>query len=336
MKALVVKLSSLGDVVHTLPALTDAQRALPGIRFDWVVEEALAEIPQWHPAVDRVIPIALRRGRRKPLHYLRSAEWRQTRRALAAEAYDVVIDAQGLLKSACVARMAIGPRAGLDRRSAREPLASWTYHRRLPVAPQQHAIERTRLLFAQALKYALPDTLGEAGVVLPRSSASSLLPKRSVVFCHATARPEKSWPVEHWALLARQVAEKGVTVLLPSGSADELAQAQDIVANSGSDAVFALPRTSLHEIASLINAAAAVVSVDTGLGHLAAALSIPGVALYGPTRPALVGTYGNDQHHLCAEHGTVMNSIDVASVWRVLEGLLPTKDVSASPAEVAS
>ena len=105
MRVLVVKMSSLGDVIHTLPALTDAAAAIPGITFDWVVEEGFAEIPAWHPAVDTVIPIALRRWRKHPWRDFRGPQWRACRQALRRQHYDAVIDAQGLLKSVFVARL---------------------------------------------------------------------------------------------------------------------------------------------------------------------------------------------------------------------------------------
>ena len=104
MRILLIKTSSLGDVIHALPAVTDAARAIPGIRFDWVVEESFAEIPAWHPAVDRVIPVALRRWRKAPFSAWFGGEWHRFRQSLRAERYDAVIDAQGLLKSALLTR----------------------------------------------------------------------------------------------------------------------------------------------------------------------------------------------------------------------------------------
>src|SRR5690606_34187458 len=127
MRVLVIKTSSLGDVIHTLPALTDAARALPGARFDWVAEENFAEIPAWHPAVDTVIPVALRRWRRAPLKAWRSGEWRAMKQAIAASPADVVIDAQELIKSALLTRYASAPVHGLDRASVREPFAARFY-----------------------------------------------------------------------------------------------------------------------------------------------------------------------------------------------------------------
>lgn len=174
MRVLLVKTSSLGDVIHTLPALTDAARAIPGIQFDWVVEEGFAEIPAWHPAVARVIPVAIRRWRKNLWQTLRNGEWRRFKQRLKEVDYDLVIDAQGLLKSAWLTRY-VGktPVAGLDGDSAREPLASRFYRRAYPVAWGQHAVERTRQLFAQALDYPLPESASWRTPTRPANCAVS-------------------------------------------------------------------------------------------------------------------------------------------------------------------
>ena len=151
MKLLLVKTSSLGDVLHAMPALSEASERCPGLEIHWMVEEQYQEIPAWHPAVGKVIPVALRRWRKSPLYTLRSAEWRSFRSGLKSQAYDLVIDAQGLLKSAVLARQSRGPLAGYDRRSAREWVASLLYHQRYAVPRDQHAVERIRQLFAAAL-----------------------------------------------------------------------------------------------------------------------------------------------------------------------------------------
>ena len=130
MRVLLIKTSSLGDVIHALPALTDAARAIPGIKFDWVVEEGFAEIPTWHPAVGKVIPVAIRRWRKNLWQTIKSGEWRRFKQSVRSTKYDLVIDAQGLFKSALPAMLAHGPRAGLDRASAREPLSALLYQRR--------------------------------------------------------------------------------------------------------------------------------------------------------------------------------------------------------------
>lgn len=291
MKVLVVKTSSLGDVIHTLPALTDAKQAVPGILFDWAVEEGFAEIPSWHPAVDRVIPLALRRWRKSPLKALRSGEWGDYRAALRAVPYDAIIDAQGLIKSALlVTQMARGPSYGLDRASAREPLAACLYDHPVPVARGQHAVERVRQLFARALGYTVPEERGDfaiAGHFSKREGAPYL------VFLHATTRNAKHWPEAHWAELASLAGQHGLPVRLFWNTPAEHDRATRLA--SASNNVTVLPRMKLAEVAAELAGATGVVSVDTGLSHLAAALDRPNVVLFGPTDPGLVGGYGANQ-----------------------------------------
>lgn len=321
MRVLVVKLSSCGDVLHTLPALSDAAAARPGIAFDWVVEEAFAEIPAWHPAVDRVIPVALRRWRGQPLRALRGPEWRRARRALAACAYDAVVDAQGLLKSAAIACLAHGPRYGMDRRSAREGIAAVAYRHRLPVPLELHAIDRLRLLFAGALGYAAPQGAPDYG--LADQPAPWRAPPGAAVaggqgpllFIHGSAQPRKLWPEAHWAELARLAAAAGYRVWLPWGDSTEQRRAARLAALPG---VQVLPALDLRGLAGRMRAAAAAVAVDTGPGHLAAALGLPCVSLYGPTRPERCGTRGRHQAQLCAPAGATLAALSPRQVWDAL------------------
>lgn len=326
---LIVKTSSLGDVVHTLPALTDAMRALPGIRFDWVVEEAFAEIPSWHPAVDRVIPVAIRRWRKQLWQTVRSGEWTRFKTALRATRYDLVIDAQGLLKSAWLTRQVAAPSAGYDRHSIREPLASLAYDRRFAVAREQHAVERIRQLFALAFGYDKPATTGDYGLTRAQFAAATI-PQRRVMFLHGTTWPTKLWPEPYWQTLCKQVVDAGYAVTLPWGNAEEKARAERIAAVAAGAVV--LPRLKLRELAVELANSTAVVAVDTGLGHLAAALNIPALSLYGPTRPVLVGAYGANQIHLStanlppvADAGIVpqqMAALTPAVVWQNLGAAL--------------
>lgn len=296
MKVLLIKTSSMGDVIHTLPALTDASRALPGIRFDWVVEEGFAEIPAWHPAVDQVIPVAIRRWRKNLWQTFRSGEWRQFKRRLREGQYDLVIDAQGLLKSAWLTRYCRAPIAGLDRASAREPLASRFYDRTYAVPREQHALERMRQLFAQALGYPVPDSLGDYGLDRAALAEPSAMPY--IVFLHGTTWPSKHWPEADWRALAERLSTEGWAVRLPWGGPAERERAERIAA--GLPGVEVLPKLNIAGVARVLAGARACVAVDTGLGHLAAALDVPGISLYGPTRPGLVGAYGKGQVHLCA------------------------------------
>jgi len=317
VNVLVVKMSSLGDVIHTLPALTDAAAALPGTRFDWVVEEAFAEVPGWHPAVDRVLPVAIRRWRRRPLRDFTGPEWRRARAALRSRTYDAVIDAQGLLKSALVTRLARGPRFGPDRRSAREGLASLAYDRALPVPREHHAVERTRLLFARALGYPVPAGPPDYGLWGRLQPDGGPTP-RELLFFHGTARAEKLWPEERWLALSQLAAAREFRVGLPWGSAAERERAQRIAAACTAAGV--LPRQGLTALAGRLLRARGAVAVDTGLAHLAAALAVPAVTLYGPTSPRLVGTLGPNQVHLRSPGG--LAELSAAAVWRALEALL--------------
>ncbi|KRW73096.1 ADP-heptose--LPS heptosyltransferase [Pseudomonas sp. TTU2014-096BSC] len=296
MRVLLIKTSSLGDVVHTLPALTDAQRANPGIQFDWVVEEGFAEIPAWHPAVAQVIPVAIRRWRKNLWQTLRSGEWRRFKARLRETRYDLVIDAQGLLKSAWLTRYVKAPVAGLDCDSAREPLASRFYDRRYAVPRDQHALERVRQLFAQALGYELPQGIGDYG--LDRTQLATPGEEPYLLFLHGTTWPSKHWPEAYWRELAERMSAFGWAIRLPWGNAEEKARAERIAEGIAGASV--LPRLNLGGVAKVVAGARACVAVDTGLGHLAAALDVPSISLYGPTLPGRVGAYGRSQVHLCA------------------------------------
>lgn len=299
MKVLIIKTSSLGDVIHTLPALTDAVAAIPGIRFDWVVEEGFSEIPAWHPAVDQVIPVAIRRWRKSFLQTWKTGEWKQFKQSLAAQKYDAIIDAQGLIKSALLTRKAHGPKFGLDKDSAREPLSSRFYDKPQPVRKDQHAVERVRQLFALSLGYALPKTTGQFSLDKSIFNNSLMGNTAYTVFIHGTTWGSKHWPDEYWCELAAKVNDAGVQVVLLWGNGKEKIRAENIARSVTNAKV--LPKLSLAEVAGVICGAKAVVAVDTGLGHLTAALETPAVSLYGPTSPAKVGAYGENQIHLTLE-----------------------------------
>jgi len=299
LRVLLIKTSSLGDVIHTLPALTDAARALPGIRFDWVVEEGFAEIPTWHPALSGVIPVAIRRWRKNLWQTLKNGEWRAFKQRVNEVEYDLVIDAQGLLKSALLTRYVKAPIVGLDRHSAREPLASRFYDRPYPVARGQHAVERLRQLFAQALGYDVPEGVGDYGLDRARL-LDAPASEPFVLFLHGTTWVTKHWPELYWRQLAERMGERGLQVRLPWGNPAELARAERLAA--GLDNAVVLPKLNLAGVAKVLAGARACVAVDTGLGHLAAALDVPTLSLFGPTNPGLTGAYGKSQVHLASDY----------------------------------
>lgn len=302
-RVLLVKTSSMGDVIHTLPALTDARRARPEIDFDWVVEEAFEEISALHPAVSRVIPIAVRRWRRQPLAALRSREIGQFRSRVREADYDLVLDAQGLIKSALICRLVGGDATGLDRASAREPLASLFYRTRIPVPWNRHAVERTRKLFADALGYALPEQAADYGLTGSTALPDHLSPYgegRVILFMHGSSWESKNWPLEYWERLARALTEQGFRVLLPWGDRFEKQDAEWIALGK-QDAVV-LPEMGLRDLAALTGSAVGAVCSDTGLGHLAVAMNVPTVALFGPTSPVRTGLYGPSGTNLVSDH----------------------------------
>ncbi|MEI7264981.1 lipopolysaccharide heptosyltransferase RfaC [Pectobacterium carotovorum] len=320
MRVLIVKTSSMGDVLHTLPALTDAMQAIPGIQFDWVVEEGFAQVPSWHPAVSRVIPVAIRRWRKSWF----SAPIRQERaeftRQLRQYRYDAVIDAQGLIKSALlVTRLANGKKHGLDCKSAREPLASWFYNYRHPISRRQHAVERVRELFAASLSYRKPTERGDYTIASRFLSQSPADANLYLVFLHATTRDEKHWPEAHWRELIALLAPSGLHIKLPWGAEHEHQRALRLA--EGFPHVEVLPRLTLQQVAEVLAGAKAVVSVDTGLSHLTAALDRPNITLYGPTDPGLIGGYGMNQVVEMSE-SQKMETIPASLVHQKLEKLI--------------
>ncbi|MDU1876394.1 MULTISPECIES: lipopolysaccharide heptosyltransferase RfaC [Citrobacter] len=295
MRVLIVKTSSMGDVLHTLPALTDAQQAIPDIHFDWVVEEGFAQIPSWHSAVDRVIPVAIRRWRKAWFSAPIKAERKAFRDAVRLQQYDAIIDAQGLVKSAAlVTRLAHGIKHGMDWSTAREPLASLFYNRKHHIARQQHAVERTRELFAKSLGYTKPQSQGDYAIAQHFLTEVNADTEQYAVFLHATTRDDKHWPEANWRELIGLLNNAGIRIKLPWGAAHEEARARRLA--EGFTYVDVLPRMSLEEVARVLAGAKFVVSVDTGLSHLTAALDRPNITLYGPTDPGLIGGYGKNQY----------------------------------------
>ncbi|HXZ49714.1 MAG TPA: lipopolysaccharide heptosyltransferase I [Usitatibacter sp.] len=290
-RILLVKLSSLGDVIHLLPAVSDLRGRVPGAHVGWAVEEAYRPLVRLHPGVDDAIAVPLRALRREPFSPRRWRALAAARRALRAGAWDYVIDAQGLLKSACVARWARGPAFGLDARSARERIASRFYDVKVPVARDLHAVERNRRLLGQVFGYAV-DAAPRYGLAPPSAPPAWVPARRYAVLLHAASRPAKLWPEARWIELARLFSAEGWATVFPGGTAAERDAAARLAATAGPDAL-AAPAMDLGEAAALLAHAGAVVGVDTGLTHLAVALDVPTVVgIYCATSPRLTGLHG--------------------------------------------
>ncbi len=290
MRILLVKTSSLGDVIHNLPVASDLHRMFPEAIIDWCVEEGLAEIPRLHPAVERVIPVAIRRWRKQ---LCQTSTWRELagfRRRLREQAYDVILDTQGLVKSASIARLARGRRCGYAAEAAREPLAARFYDATFVIPRNVHAVTRNRWLSAAAFDYPV-DLALDYGLASPPDEVGVLPGGDWVVLLTATSRDDKLWPEDDWCQLARTLKQRGNTPVLPAGSRLERERAERIAAAVGGAVV--PPALTLGQVATLLSRSRLAIGVDTGLAHLAAALDVPVIALHVSTEPTLTGVLGN-------------------------------------------
>lgn len=294
MHSLLIKMSSMGDVFHTFPALTDLQRCRPDVRIDWVVEENFADIAAWHPAVNRVIPISLRRWvKHRGKSDLR--QFKDWRNEFQTERYDLVLDAQGLLKSAVIAKLAnTDNRHGYNGESARESIASWFYQVKHAIPQQQHAVERTRQLFAAAFDYEQPDAMRFG---IQEHFAHVRKEPNQLVFIMGTSWSTKLWSPEGWEELTRTAVREGYQVEMIWGSDDERELADNVI-QQVPEATRSIERLTIPQVAEKLVAATAVVGLDTGFAHLAGALETPTVALYGPTSPDKVGLIGDHTRNL--------------------------------------
>ena len=294
---LFIKTSSLGDVVHHMPALTDARKAHPDATFSWLVEEAFAPLVRLHPAIDTVIPVASRRWRKSLYAPATIAEIRASFRDIRAQRYDEIVDTQGLLRTAILARAARGVRHGYHASSVREPLASLFYDVRHRVERDMHAVERNRILSGLALGYA-PDEAPDFGLDRARIGKDST--SRYGLLLHATARREKQWPDADWIAFAKLFAQR-FELLIPWGTEAERARSEYIAAAVPGTRV--PDRAPLDQVAKLIAGAQFVVGVDTGLLHLAAALGVPVVAIFAGSKPALTGPIGRGRLSILGDDG---------------------------------
>ena len=287
LKVLIVKLSSLGDVVHTMPAVMDIQAAFPQAQIDWVVERGFAPLAARCAAVHRVIPCELRRWRKA---FLKSdtraqtrADWQAFKADLQRDAYDVVIDLQGLTKSALVAWLARttprGKRYAMANRtdgSGYERPTRWVADVAIRITPHIHAVDRGRALCAQALGYAVPAPLHYGlNQALERATAPR---KPIVVLVHGTSRADKEWPLSHWYALGQRLKDSGLDVALPHGNDEERLRSEALAEMLPGALVW--PRMSLDQLTTEMAPCTGVIGVDSGLSHIAVALDLPQVQIY--------------------------------------------------------
>ena len=288
MRLLIVKTSSMGDVVHAQPVVADVLQHHPGAQIDWLVEAPFAAIPQLNTGVGRVLPMAWRKWRQR---LLQGATWQamgELRRSLREQPYDLVLDLQGLLKSAAWARQALGPVGGFDAASLREPLAAWAYQRRAAVPRTLHAVQRCRLLAAAHLGYAPPQSAPDFGLRAPVATWAPRVPY--AVLIPNASRAEKLWPARSWIAVGKHLKERGLLPLVLWGRDDEQTLAERIAAGCEGDVP---PFLKVGEMAAVLAGAQHVVGLDTGFTHLAAAFGRPTVGIYCDHDPGLAGITGS-------------------------------------------
>lgn len=288
MRVLIVKTSSMGDIVHAMPAISDMAQSVPGIHIDWLVERSFAALPSQHRAVDHVIPLQWRKWRKDLLRTETRQALRSWYRDMNRSKYDLIIDMQGLIKSAAFACFAQGPRGGYDWHSIREPLASLLYHRKTSVSRQLHAVDRCRRLAAQLLNYPLPSSPPDFGLITTpdywRPSASPF-----AVLIPCASRPEKLWPLANWVAAGLRLKQLGWHVAIMWGSPEEQRLAQSI-ANQCDGIV--PPFLTVQQVADTLARAELVIGLDTGMSHLAAAHGRPTIGIYCDHEPGLAGLRG--------------------------------------------
>lgn len=293
MKILIVKTSSLGDVIHCLPVINDILAVYPNAQIDWVVEQSFADIPRLHPAIHEVFTVAFRRWRKQLFRFKTWSEINQFKHLIVQNNYDAVIDTQGLLKSALITRLANGVKHGYDKQSIRESVASKFYDKTYAISYQQHAVSRNRTLAALSLAYAPPTNAPHYGIQA-MVNLNEIPSKPFVIALHGTSRDSKLWPIDHWINLGKALKNSQLNMVLPWSNPTELARVE-LIASTLENAIV-LPKSSIAELAAVISQAKAAVGVDTGLSHLAAALNIPTIAIYTDTNPALTGVMGSQAY----------------------------------------
>ena len=295
-RILVVKASSMGDIIHTFPAVSDAIEQFPQLTIDWLVEESFKDLPHWHPAVNHTLPVTIREWKKNPFRALSPSGGVELWRRLRTHTYDRIIDAQGLLKTALLSRWARGKSVGFAKPWVREPWAAAFYHIHCHTLPRENVVSRIRRLFATALDYPFPEAPPAYGLLSQQFPTVTTPAKPYLLFLHGTTWPNKHYPETYWNTLATHACQQGKTVCLLWSNHEEKARAERIATHHTD--IHVLPKMTLSQAAGVVARAEGVVGLDTGLGHLAMAFNVPTVLLWGPSDAELSGaTVSRGMHY---------------------------------------
>lgn len=307
----------MGDLMHALPALTEAKEHIADISFDWVVDKNFASVPSWHPLVDKTIVTDHRNWRRQLFSKKSRESLKDALNEINETNYDLVVDMQNNIKSALVSYLSKHSVVGMDAKSVREYPAHLAYSTKINVDKKLHAIERQKKLLAEALDYSSSMNNVDYGALLEGFIKPNMsLPSKYIVLVQNASWITKQWSITKWQKLIQYLDGKDIKMILPSGNLNELERAKEI--SSVSTKAQALDLMPLNEIAYIIKNANFCICSDTGLAHLSALSGTPSITLYGPTETALIGTYGENQIHIVGKNNDI-NNIKVSDVLENLE-----------------
>ena len=301
----------MGDLMHALPALTEAKEHFKEIEFDWVVDKSFSEVPKWHPAVNKIITTDHRNWKKQLLSPNSRKAFRSVLHEINSTNYDLVIDMQNNLKSAFVSFMCKHQVIGMDSKSVREYPAHLSYNKKISISKELHAITRQKILLSNALGYSTSSSNDYGISDLEFKEPSFNLPNEYVTLVQNASWKTKQWSIPNWQLLVKHLDNSGIEMILPSGNEEEYQRALKI--SSFSEKAHVLRPLPLNQIAYIMKKAKFSVCSDTGLAHLSAVVNTPSITLYGPTDTKLIGTEGKNQLHLVGSNNNI-NSISVDDV----------------------
>ena len=307
----------MGDLMHALPAFTEANSHIGDISFDWVVDTNFASVPSWHPLVNKIITTDHRNWKKHLFSKNSRKSLREVINQINESDYDLVVDMQNNLKSAFISYLCRHDVVGMDSKSAREYPAHLAYSKKINVDKKLHAIERQKKLLGDALGYKYKRKHIDYGASFKNFIEPDIkLPNKYIVLVQNASWVTKQWSIENWQQLIQYLEEKSINMLLPSGNLEELERAKQIC--SVSEKAQAVDLMSLDEIAYIVKNADFCICSDTGLAHLSALTGTPSITLYGPTQTDLIGTVGVNQNHLVGNKKNI-NQILVSDVIKELD-----------------